>query len=206
MSDPGSSKRPLRQRMASLRHAMTANDRTLASVAACARLASLPELLSARVVTAFAPIGTELDPSTAVLAALARGAVVGFPRVGKNRPRMTFHRIADLSELVPGTGSFAIPEPRADAPVVSADTIDFVIVPGLAFDAAGRRLGYGGGYYDEFCAALRAKSSRAPLVGLAFEAQCIPRVPSDTDDITVDLVVTEERVIRCAAARQNTAE
>jgi 5-formyltetrahydrofolate cyclo-ligase len=85
-----------------------------------------------------------------------------------------------------------IPEPVPDCHPVPRDAIDFVLVPGVAFDAAGRRLGYGGGYYDRLLPLLRPAAAR---VAGAFELQLVDRVPVSPYDLTVDAIVTESRTL-----------
>ena len=97
------------------------------------------------------------------------------------------------TDLVPGR--YDIPEPREGLAPVDPAVIDVVIVPGSAFDRAGGRIGYGGGFYDGF---LRRLRPAAPRIGIGFEAQLVERVPREAHDLCVDLVVTEARTIETA--------
>ncbi|HDI12518.1 MAG TPA: 5-formyltetrahydrofolate cyclo-ligase [Hadesarchaea archaeon] len=99
------------------------------------------------------------------------------------------------SELAPGT--FGVPEPkplfRRPVPVSESDLI---VVPGVAFDCRGYRLGYGGGYYDRL---LREASLTRPSlssVGLGYELQIVEKLPVTAEDVPVDILVTEKRVLR----------
>ncbi|MGI6697142.1 MAG: 5-formyltetrahydrofolate cyclo-ligase [Clostridiales bacterium] len=96
-------------------------------------------------------------------------------------------------ELIPGT--FGVPEPAPEyiRPFPSED-LDLILVPGVAFDEKGFRLGYGAGYYDRFFERL---TRRVPSIGLAFELQIIDRVPADPTDQPVDYIITEKRLIDC---------
>ncbi len=94
-------------------------------------------------------------------------------------------------------GPYGLLEPLASAPEVGAEAIDVMILPGLAFDRQGRRLGYGGGYYDEAAGRLRA-AGRGFLVGVAYDFQIVDDCPAGAADVGVDCVVTERRVVRCA--------
>ncbi len=87
--------------------------------------------------------------------------------------------------------------PRDGRPLVPR-LIDLVIVPGLAFDTAGNRLGRGGGYYDRFLRRLRRS---ATTVGLAFDAQIVDAVPADDRDFGMDIIVTDRRVCRTGGSR-----
>jgi 5-formyltetrahydrofolate cyclo-ligase len=82
------------------------------------------------------------------------------------------------------------------------ERIDVMLMPGLAFDLTGRRLGLGGGYYDEATAWLRrsAGGARAVLIGFGFDVQIVPRCPAGGGDAVVDWVVTDQRATRCGGA------
>ena len=138
----------------------------------------------------------EVETTELVAALLREGrrvAVPVHPR-GASEP-LGFAEIRSLSELVPNR--FGILEPPLEAALlVPTMAIPLFLVPGLAFDPAGRRLGYGLGCYD------RAFADAAPgalKVGLAFELQMLESVPADLHDVPMDFVVTEDRVIRTAA-------
>ena len=96
------------------------------------------------------------------------------------------------------TGRFGLTEPPETAPEIRAGALAAMIVPGLAFDAAGRRVGFGGGYYDGVID--EARAGGAAVIGFAYDFQIVNRCPADADDRAVDLVVTDARVIRAAAA------
>jgi 5-formyltetrahydrofolate cyclo-ligase len=93
----------------------------------------------------------------------------------------------DLDVILSAQG---IPEPAAHCPSVSRAAIEFIVVPGIAFDPDGHRLGYGGGYYDRLLPLL---SPHAPRVAGAFDLQVVPNVPVGPNDIAIDAVVTESR-------------
>ena len=101
----------------------------------------------------------------------------------------------EIDQLV--EGKFAIREPRADAPSVELATIAAFIIPGLAFDRAGGRIGWGRGYYD---ATLAAANPQALRIGLAFECQLVESVARDPHDVPLHYVVTEAAVYRGANA------
>jgi 5-formyltetrahydrofolate cyclo-ligase len=158
------------------------------------RLFALPEYREAGTVMYFLNFGKEVQTLPMVTASLGHGKQVIAPKTVHKERRMILSRILDVEEdLAPGL--WGIPEPRPDKlrPLPAGD-IDFVVVPGVAFDESGNRLGYGGGYYDRFFAELRPG---VPLVALTFEVQVLPEVPVAAWDRRVDLVITEERVIHC---------
>jgi 5-formyltetrahydrofolate cyclo-ligase len=189
-------KRALRKVMRARREALDPADRLRGSRAVAERLGELPELAAARAVSGYVSTRGELDPSRALAAVAARGGVVAYPRVCSERPRLRFHPVNDEATLA--VGAFGIFEPAADSPEIPLEELDVVLVPGLAFDEEGRRLGYGGGYYDEVAERLHArKGRRGILVGVAFDFQLVARCPAGDGDVAIDCVVTDARVVRC---------
>jgi 5-formyltetrahydrofolate cyclo-ligase len=183
-------KAALRSTMRQRRDAIPAPAAADAARAAAERALALPELAAPRLVGLYAEVGSELGTGPLARALLARGTTVAYPRVVAGRPRLDFHRVSDLAELRPGT--FNIPEPDPGAPVVPVERIDLFIIPGLAFDERGDRLGWGAGYYD----LTLARHPDAVRVGYAFECQLVSRVPRIHTDLPMDLVVTEAAVHR----------
>lgn len=140
------------------------------------------------VVAGYCPIGSEIDPMP-LLELLARSNARALPCLEEGRA-LTFRLWSPDMVLTPGR--YGIPSPPLDSPSVLPD---IVLVPLLAFDRRGHRLGYGGGHYDATLAALRAHR-RVDAVGLAYEAQEIDRVPDDGWDQVLDAVATERRFMR----------
>lgn len=185
------------------RAALSAVERRERGAAACARLLALPELadVAGRTVAGYVALDAlgELDPAPALDAVGARGGRVALPRVGDPAAALAFH-LASATALV--AGRFGLLEPPADAPEIPASALDVVVVPGVAFDGAGRRLGFGGGFYDRTfsrgadAAGARRSPSRSRLIGLCFDLQVVTRCPAGPDDVAVDVVVTESRVLR----------
>jgi 5-formyltetrahydrofolate cyclo-ligase len=195
-------KRALRHAMMARRREVSPAERARLAAAMTARLGALPELVAASTsggtVAGFValPGNGEVDPAAALSAAHARGAHVALPRVSAEAPRLRFHGVdfTDDAALVPGP--FGLREPAPSAPEITVESIDVMLLPGLAFDCAGRRLGYGGGYYDEAAGRLRA-AGRGFLVGVAYDFQIVDRCPAGEADVGVDCVVTDSQVVRC---------
>jgi 5-formyltetrahydrofolate cyclo-ligase len=141
-------------------------------------------------VAGFLPIGSEIDPRPLLAALAARDHGLCLPVTPRRGLPLAFRRWAPGEPLAPGR--FGVQEPAAGEPVAP----DLILVPLLAFDRAGRRLGYGGGYYDRTLAAL----SRAGRIGIAHAAQEMPEVPAGPDDIRLPWIATEAGVIRCGDA------
>jgi 5-formyltetrahydrofolate cyclo-ligase len=140
-------------------------------------------------VSTYVAMRSEADPSLLVEEARTRGAVILLPRVQKNMP-LHFHHWEKDAPLVPA--AFGLKEPAREWP---QEDPDILIVPLLAFDASGHRLGYGGGYYDRTLQALRAKKT-VIAVGLAFSGQQRDDLLNEPHDQTLDFVVTEKRALR----------
>ena len=141
-------------------------------------------------IASFCALRDEADPQALALALAQSGNTLALPCVvGRARP-LVFRRWQPGDALVPGVMGIAEPEPSA--PVVSPQAL---LVPLLAFDAAGYRLGYGGGYYDRTLGSFRA---RGPVlaIGIAYAGQEVPRLPADAHDERLDMVVTEGGVRR----------
>jgi 5-formyltetrahydrofolate cyclo-ligase len=139
-------------------------------------------------VAGYLPIRNEIDPRPAMLALAGLGYRVAVPVVeGPGRP-LGFRLWS--AEASMAQGAFGIEEPVAG----EAAEPDVLLVPLLAFDAAGHRLGYGGGFYDRTIAALRVGRGVHAL-GLAYAAQEVPAVPRGETDMRLDAVVTEAGVL-----------
>jgi len=187
-------KRVLRRAMSDRRAALAPEERADRSRQAARRLAEMPELAGARAVAGFLAVRSEIDPAEALAEVGRRGATVVYPRVSAGQPRLRFHWVAGPDDLRPG--AYGILEPQEACPEVAPRDLDVILLPGLAFDAAGRRLGYGGGYYDEVGGLVR-REGRALLLGVGFDFQVIDRCPAGDGDVTIDGVVTDARVVRC---------
>jgi 5-formyltetrahydrofolate cyclo-ligase len=143
------------------------------------------------VVSGFMPMKSEINPVPLMRKLADAGATLALPVVaGKGKPLIM--RAWSLGEPL-ASGVWGIREPKPEAPEVFPDIL---IVPLLAFDRRGHRIGYGAGYFDMTIAALRA---RKPVVaaGIAFAAQEIAEVPTTPRDARLDLVLTEREVIDC---------
>jgi 5-formyltetrahydrofolate cyclo-ligase len=195
MTDITEDKSTLRVQATERRRAAHAND-PLGKASLAVRdhaLAGLP-LATSAVVGGYWPIGTELDVRPLLAALYSRGHPIGLPHVHRGQA-MTYHRWRPDDRLVRGV--FGIGMPDHHTPEVTPDVL---LMPLLAFDPYGNRLGYGGGYNDRTIAALRA---RKPLlcVGVAYATQEFETVPHDALDHRLDWVVTEKGARRVERRR-----
>ena len=129
--------------------------------------------------------------------ALAEGKTVACPRVRWSPRGLDSYAIRSLDDLVEGRRGLWEPDPARSAPVSDAE-LDLVLVPGLAFDRSGWRIGFGAGLYDRFLAGVDA-----PRVGLAFSLQIQSSLPVEPHDEPVDWIVTEGETIACRAIREH---
>jgi 5-formyltetrahydrofolate cyclo-ligase len=192
-------KRALRRAMAEKRDALTQDERDAMTERAVERLLELPEVRPARTVAGFVSTRSEISTEKLLEELRKRDVDVVLPRVstGLIPPRLRFHRVSQRSELV--FGIFGLLEPGPDCPELAAQDIEVFMVPGLVFDKRGARIGYGGGYYDELAAFVRAHpdATTARFIGYAFDFQVVETCPSGEWDVPLDTIVTDERVIRC---------
>jgi 5-formyltetrahydrofolate cyclo-ligase len=187
-------KRGLRARILRERDATPAEDRATASASIAALLLAREDFASSKTVLLTLPFGSEWDTRALLRAALAGAKTVALPRVNLATRMLDICAITRI-EHDAAPGYRGIPEPCAHCELLGVASIDWVLVPGVAFDRAGHRIGYGGGYYDRLLPLLRADAHR---VAGAFELQLVDHVPAASHDVAVDAVVTEARSISIA--------
>lgn len=158
-----------------------------AATGVAARFMSSPlsNLVRDRVVAGYMPMRSELDPQVLMRHLAGTGTVLCLPDVLADAAPLAFRRWSPDDALTTGRFDIAVPMPEADTLVP-----DVLLVPMLAFDRQGHRLGYGGGYYDRTIAELRARGD-ALAVGLAFSGQVRDDLPFEVHDIRLDWIVTE---------------
>lgn len=148
--------------------------------------ALLATRLSAGAVMAlYSTKGSEVDTARIDGFARRQGWVVAYPRVISDRRQLAFHAVT-LDELAPSR--FGLREPSSDAPGIGVADIAAFVVPGLAFDRSGGRIGWGRGHYD---ATFAAAAPSALRVGLAYECQVIEQVAREAHDVALHIIITE---------------
>jgi 5-formyltetrahydrofolate cyclo-ligase len=167
---------------------MSPDDRSRLSDRVRARVEEMPEYAGASSLASYVAKRDEVETRGIIRDALSSGKAVSVPRTQEGG--IAFYRISGLSDL--STGSFGVMEPGERLARVSLDGTQLVLVPVVAWDDAGNRLGHGSGLYD------RALADRGGsfAAGLAFESQRSDRLPATPKDMPLDAVVTEERVVR----------
>jgi len=192
--DPRHLKRDLRKQAIAARSALVAGlDREAAAQAVRDRFIAEFSPKPGTVVSAFWPVGDEFDIKPTIEALHRCGCVVALPVVTVKHMPLTFRVWEPDTQFI--LSSFSIPEPGPDRPPA---TPDISLVPLLAFDGEGYRLGYGGGYYDRTLQQLRLLRRDPPFVaiGVAFAGQETARLPHEPFDQPLDCVITEQATRR----------
>jgi 5-formyltetrahydrofolate cyclo-ligase len=158
--------------------------------AVCTHFRDCVRIRPATAVAGYLPLGDEADPRSILRWLRGAGHPIALPRIVRSRAPLAF-RLWDADGVLED-GPFGTLQPPEEAPALVPEVL---ILPLLAFDRRGFRLGYGGGYYDRTLAALRTERA-VTAVGLAFAAQEVPSVPHDRHDQPLDWIVTEREAIR----------
>jgi 5-formyltetrahydrofolate cyclo-ligase len=186
-------KNEIRTQMKAFLAALTAADRHARSIAACQQLMSTREFKSAQTIMIFMSMPTEVETSTLAIKAWQEGKNVAVPRVDWAGKRMEPVEIRSLDVGMQTTGP-GVREPVAGT-AVPLGCIDMVVVPGLAYDRQGFRVGRGGGFYDRF---LSQQDFQGKRVALCFHEQLLGNaIPCEPHDMPMDLIVTDKEVIHC---------
>ncbi len=186
-------KKALRATVLAARDAMPLAARQQAGDAIMQRLYGLDVYRDANRVLTYMSIGAEVDTHGFFERLLGDGKMAVLPRIDKASKSLTLHRVEGDADLVDGI--WGIREPRADAPRMAITDLDMVLMPGLAFDFTGNRLGYGAGYYDRLLAPAK-KTSRPVRVAAAFDCQVVDAVPAGSADQPFQFLITETRLLR----------
>ena len=195
-------KAELRRAVIARRNAIDLDVRAAKSAVVCARLAELMDRLGAaapRTVAVYAAMGSEVDPAAFAAAAVARGWRVAYPCMLSATDAMAYGQrmcmravsACNASEapfIAHPTRTFAATDvDSVRFPIVPAKALDMIIVPLVAFDRTGARLGYGGGCYDRYLPIL---SPACQIVGIAFDEQRVDHVPTDAHDLPLSHIVS----------------
>jgi 5-formyltetrahydrofolate cyclo-ligase len=186
-------KNDIRIHMKAFLAGLTAADRHARSIAACQQLVSTREFKTSQTVMIFMSLPTEVETSTLAIKAWQEGKNVAVPRVdwGGNRMEPVEIRSLDLDMKTTGPG---IREPIAGT-VLPLGCIDMIVIPGLAYDRRGYRVGRGRGFYDRF---LSQQDFQGKRVALCFHEQLMAdAIPCEPHDMPMDLIVSDKEVIHC---------
>lgn len=173
-------KQELRRSIREQKRAMSQEEILRRSEILAEKLAQCPAYQAARTIYGYLPYNQEVRTVPMLRRALEEGKHVAVPKVYGDE--MKFIYLDDLSQVAKGYAG--IPEPIADGPVAQDGTA-LVLMPGLAFDPQGHRIGYGGGFYDKFL----AREPGHPTVALCYDFQVVEHLQTEEFDIPVDIVI-----------------
>lgn len=193
-------KQALRRSIIAARYNLTPTLRAHSSKHIVDQIGSLAIYKTARTVLGYLNFGSEVASEVWVRQALTDGKQVLLPRVNKASKRLELFEVKDLGSDV-AIGAYGIREPIAERcrRFEALGEIDLILMPGVAFDREGGRLGYGGGYFDRLLAHL---PHRPVLIAGAFAMQIVKEIPQESTDHKVDWLVTENETIRCNLGRE----
>lgn len=195
-------KAELRRTVIARRNAIDLDVRAAKSAVVCARLVELMEssdTAGQRTVAVYAAMGSEVDPAASAAAAVARGWRVAYPCMLSATDAMACGQRMCMRAVAAGdassapfiahpTRTFAAVDIDSDRfPIVPAEALDMVVVPLVAFDRAGARLGYGGGCYDRYLPTL---SPACQIIGIAFDEQRVDHIPTDAHDLPLPHIIS----------------
>ena len=182
----------LRTRIKERADRVSASDRDAESRSICRRvMENLPE--GQLTICAYYPMPSEVDVRPLIEKLLKKGHPVYLPRF--NRVYFEFRKIENVDDLVPG--KFNLPEPPASAPLLDIKTVSLALLPAVAFDRSGGRLGRGNGGYDRWIQELKKVNPQAKIWGISFDHQIADTVPMEAHDQRVDAVMTAREAIFC---------
>jgi 5-formyltetrahydrofolate cyclo-ligase len=186
-------KRRWRRSIIAAINAMEPRDRSAQEAALVDAFPQLPGWTEAETVLLYvSAFPEEIRTAPMLTIAYEQGKRVVLPRVDRVERRLRLHRVADFSrELTPGV--LGIPEPLPSLPEVPANSVDWALVPGIAFDDDGYRLGRGAGHYDRLLPAMRPDCI---CWALALNCQIVPRLPVEPHDVPIEGIKTPDRTIR----------
>ena len=172
-----------------LRASINDSERKDKSLAICKRIMALPEFSECDTLFLYAPIKSEADPLYVFEKVQKRGICAAFPISLKSTFELDFRIVDSIDELE--LGAYGILEPKKDSKKAFFTKRSICIVPALAFDFAGNRLGYGKGFYDRFL-----NSFTGLTVGITFDILKCPALPTESTDIPIDIIITEKESVR----------
>ena len=186
-------KQDIRKRIMCVRENLTEKERETCSEKITEQVVSHPLFVQAEEIWCYVSCGTEVDTKQILSVAWNTGKRIAVPKV-TGRRSMEFYYIGSFEELT--TGAFGILEPKEGKQ--QADCFQktghiLMLVPGISFDPEGRRIGYGGGFYDTYL----QKIEECHTFGLAFEVQMADQIPAEAHDIRMEYVMTEKRCWKC---------
>lgn len=192
MEDIKARKSEIRRSAFARRNALSKEERSEKSAAIMERLFDFANFLEARIVLFYMSYGSEVDTEPMIRKALELEKIVALPLVDTKKKKILPFRIDNLDRDVrPGYRGIREPIPPR-CKQIPVQYINLAIIPGVAFDERGGRIGHGVGVYDRFIPKLDVTTRK---VALAFECQIVPQIPMEPHDRYTDIIITEERIV-----------
>jgi 5-formyltetrahydrofolate cyclo-ligase len=189
-------KQSLRQSIIRARSSVRLEERKQLDRTIAARIAKLGAYLEAKTVLGYLNFGAEFAAEIFVKQALDDGKQVLLPKVNRDKKQLDLYLINDKEQdVAPGTWGIREPISERCEQVTDLSSIDFILLPGVAFGLDGSRLGYGGGFYDKLLARIPHQPT---LVVAAYALQIVENIPLENTDRKVEWLITEQETIHCA--------
>ena len=184
--------------LARMRHAQKRNSLSKQQVAeksgkVAEAFLQLPEVQKAKTMLLYVGVGNEVQTAALIERLLAQGKHVAVPLTDFKSKRIILSEIRGLHDLEEKGSGLLEPKKKPVKPLLAGE-LDLIVVPGIAFDMQGSRLGTGYGFYDKL---LRRTSSKIPLVGFCFAENLEERLPAESHDVKMNIIITDKEVIRC---------
>lgn len=155
----------------------------------CLKLMNLDEYIQAENIMAYCPVNNEVDVSLLMEDSILNKTLI-LPKTQKENKKMIPCIVHNLSDLI--VGAHNIMEPKDDCEILDKNNIDIIVVPLVAFDKKGTRIGYGGGYYDRFLSDIK----KCKKIGIAFSVQELDYIEKEDHDIKLDMIITEKKIFK----------
>lgn len=186
-------KRQIREDIKHLRSKQSFKEKVIKDKKILNRLEKLTAFKKAKKILFFAATQSEIDTFPLLEKYLKKKTCL-LPKTDVKTKTLLLYPVDALSELY--VGPYNILEPKPKHKPLQPKNLDLILIPGIAFDKKGYRIGYGGGFYDRLL-----KKTNCPAIGLAYEFQIIDNVPGEPNDVPVDMIVTEKRTIKIKKRR-----
>ncbi|WP_037364710.1 5-formyltetrahydrofolate cyclo-ligase [Selenomonas ruminantium] len=191
VKDLQAEKKALRSKIIAARRKLTDNYRQRASNRMMTVFCALPDFKEPRKVLCYASLADEVQIRPLMEKWLSLGVTVALPHI-TGKGQMEAVSFTDFDSLVEGEYGILTPD-LEKGEIIPPDELDLIIVPGIAFDTRGERLGMGGGFYDAYL----ARATKAKRIALAFSCQLVAKIPMEAHDVLVHKIITEQGIYNC---------
>ena len=191
VKDLRAEKKALRSKIIAARRKLTDNYRQRASNRMMTVFCALPDFKEPRKVLCYASMVDEVQIRPLMEKWLSLGVTVALPHI-TGKGQMEAVSFTDFDSLVEGEYGILTPD-LEKGEIIPPDELDLIIVPGIAYDTRGERLGMGGGFYDAYL----ARATKAKRIALAFSCQLVAKIPMEAHDVLVHKIITEQGIYNC---------